>query len=623
MSSSDKEKLSFHDDTSIDCAICLEPLLDDNNNGNIGNGNYDGDDDGGAVIKLACGHVYHFDCLVQQLQTAQPKANGRRLLFRGCQCALCGKICDDHPRLTGKIVRSTDRLRKEVDQLLKEQLKEELPDIYRLAQEQGSDAMALLLEEGRRKYAFYLCAHCDKPYFGGTVECAEDMLHDIDQQAKGNSSIDERLCPGCAPQTQIICHDPVDHGRYLIWKCRYCCQPASHLCYGNVHFCDDCHTRNSARVREANVNGRSLGARPPPLQPQSCPGGDRCNFPKPRGITVNDSNGPVFHKNGSTIECEQVYFCALCDSSGRRHWSWQHDNLNLRPGSANLIRNPSGAEGLAGWQHYSRRSRASMWEVEQSELPVNADTITNFVSSFQPCIMSQTIDLDDIMNVTGPTTIHIEASAKYTGRSDCPSVFAMQAFVSADKPDSQDASQPAILHRESTPTLEAPPGDYWERAVVDLQIEYWKNHADVQRSNSRPRFLTVVVIGKDLRFWQGRFGSKVADISVRIIGSPQDLEMILSPDASSGAPSWVSQRVDNTGAHLEPELRRRARHNDAQGNMNEDTINNQGRPVLPVDVDMSAAGRDGGELRQYTAGRLIWEVFLPVACLVLFLWLNR
>ena len=660
----EKGTASFDHDAPADCAICLEPLSlcdgggggDGNSNNNIyeGGGNGSGNDDN-SVIRLSCGHVYHFGCILQQIQTSQPQP-GRRLLFRGCQCALCGAVCDDHPRLSSSSEtigrsgggdnaqrRSTDRLRKQVDELLIEQLKEEQSDVFRVAQEQGDAAIASLLEEGRRRYAFYLCGHCDKPYFGGTVDCAEDMMvrveEDENSQRTTPLSADEKLCPSCAPQTQVVCHNPIEHGRYLLWKCRYCCQPATHLCYGSVHFCQSCHGRNSARVAEFSSSGdRTLGARPPPLKPLPCPGVDQCGFPKPHstnGRTGGDSDDNCCHKNGSTIECEQVYYCALCDSSGRRnHGSLHHDGLVIRPGSQNLVRNPSGAEGLAGWQQSPRAGAASMWKVEQSELPLNESTTTNFVSSFQPCIMSQVIDLDEILNVDVPTSVQIEFAARYTGRSDCPSVFAMQAVVVADQNSSNPNGQPLILHHKSTPTLQSPPGDYWERTVLDLDIQYWNpnaNEASIQ--SRRPRFLKVFVMGKDSRFWQGRFGSKVADISVRIIGSPEELGSIISSSVSNTSLSASADRTIDNGrgatTQHEPALRRRARRQQNDAPRTHGTSNNNGmgsngsQRVRDAYAGTTAVDIDGQRHRHYSPQRFLLEVLVPAVCFVAFLWLSQ
>jgi hypothetical protein len=141
---------------------------------------------------------------------------------------------------------------------------------------------------------------------------------------------------------------------------------------------------------------------------------------------------------------------------------------------------------------------------------------TNFVSSFMPCIMCQTLDLSQLVrsnnNDTIPSSTRLEVSARYMGRTDCPSVFRLEAILLNENQQT--------LQRLSTPNLEAPP-DYWERASLILE------GVSMADDDAGARYLSVVVIGKDTRFWQGPFGSKVADCSVRILGEPAEVAQLL------------------------------------------------------------------------------------------------
>ena len=110
-------------DTSIDCAICLEPLLVVD----VDDSDYENDDEKPPppkkVITLGCGHRWHLDCIRKQLEIARPLSTNRRLLFSGCQCAKCGTICD-HDELDD-LTRSTDSLRDKVNRLVLEQLQQQ------------------------------------------------------------------------------------------------------------------------------------------------------------------------------------------------------------------------------------------------------------------------------------------------------------------------------------------------------------------------------------------------------------------------------------------------------------------------------------------------------------------
>jgi hypothetical protein len=82
---------------------------------------------------------------------------------------------------------------------------------------------------------------------------------------------------------------------------------------------------------------------------------------------------------------------------------------------------------------------------------------------------------------------------------------------------------PQIVERKATENLEPPP-DYWERACLELEL---LPHQLQQQQNGQSLMLQIIVMGKDQRFWQGLYGSKVTNISVRILGSPEELNDIL------------------------------------------------------------------------------------------------
>lgn len=577
---------TIFEDTSTDCAICLDSLLEDS---------------GRRVITLpTCGHKWHYDCIVQQLQTAQPTTK-QRLLFTGCQCAKCGSICD-HPDLRD-LTRTTDVLRERVDRLLEEQLALDAPDLWRQHQV-GDDGLSssrkALLDHARRKYAFYLCSHCREPYFGGTVECADQAV-----LVEGEEQLEERLCVACAPQSQVTCRNPLEHRGHLVWKCRYCCRPSTHLCYGNVHFCDDCHARNSQRVRQSQLQlqgqssrNRRSAVRPPPLSPIPCPGDD-CPYPKPSAEDEGGSSSSrrkSHHSNGPTSKSEQVYGCAWCQSTSNVEAS-----IVEEPGSANLLFNPSGQFQLQGW--HQRNPRMS-WTVETSEHPVNATTLTNFVSSYAPCVMEQVLDLSTIFTTIptdGSSSLTLEVSARYMGRTDCPSIFCLKAelFDAQRRPIPPQEQQATT----ATPVLEAPP-DHWERARLTIPLV-----AAVHDTNAR--YLSVVVVGKDLRFWQGRFGSKVTELSVRLLGPPEQVTAILRPEYFPQA-----QDTTTTTAPPPPTVTR----NRATAATRRDSA---------VDRHRELEGRGGCDVEPHPRRQLsptlvvLRDGLLPLVCLLALAWLLR
>jgi hypothetical protein len=214
------------------------------------------------------------------------------------------------------------------------------------------------------------------------------------------------------------------------------------------------------------------------------------------------------------------------------------------------------------------------WKVEHSDLPPSPDSSTNFVSGHNWCIMTQSVLLHQW--VVDPSQVRIEVSAKYMGRTDCPSVFRLECIL-------LDGMRRPI-RRETTRQLEAPP-DFWERASLVLEPTPDTNQ------------VLIVVHGKDTRFWQGNFGSKVANCSVRVLGTSEELTTVLRN------PIIPPQ----TGR---PPLRPQDAHN-------------RGVVVLR---GVEAGVGDGRQARQRLepdAARraLFYDMILPIVCFVLFAWL--
>jgi len=620
-SSSSSTPGSFVDE-SIECAICYDPL------------------EAKPIVTLHCGHKWHLECIVQQIKIGSMTASNddKRLLFNGCQCGKCGSIFGevDHPDLPKDLIRSTDKLRSKVNALIDEHnLLEGLPPtgvvLSNHSDGSGKQPQRVdLYKEARRKYAFYLCSHCKDPYFGGTIECADEVRSPAASSSSGEGAArglpEPRLCPACAPQSQTICRNPSEHGRYLIWKCRYCCKPSTTVCYGNVHFCDDCHAKNSIAN---SVGGPFVEALP-------CPG-NSCGYPKPSEgsdrNSVNNNNRSSsqhhrsgFHSNGPSQDCEQVYSCVLCDSTGgtandANSSNSHHDPLAIEAGSRNFVVNPSGEEGLKGWQQLNPRKS---WEVELQEdhedqmIPPLLQTpvlrrnheegnhhrppiTTNFVSSFMDCAMQQTVDLSEVLRLGNnnnegrpPGVVRIEVSARYTGRTDCPSVFALQAILSDGNPAAQrrrNTNNNNHQRRMSSGTLEAPPGVYWERTSLEFVVD------TTQMEWNRP-MVTVAVFGKDMRCWRGNYGSKVADVTIRVVGGTlEEIDALVKP------PEEVHGSLGEIGGGEDNNTSEAARENDGG---------------VPSATDRS---RSGTSTPPRTKPALLWMLEAAVVSGVLLSWL--
>lgn len=141
--------------------------------------------------------------------------------------------------------------------------------------------------------------------------------------------------------------------------------------------------------------------------------------------------------------------------------------------------------------------------------------------------MNQTVDLtkvlrlgNDASNTDIPSVVRVEVSARYTGRTDCPSMFQLYAVLEEGDPSVPLVQGDPRRQLRLTGALEAPPGGYWERASLELEVDTtWK----------RP-LMIVLVGGRDGRGWAGNYGSKVADITVRVVGlAPEEMEALVIP----------------------------------------------------------------------------------------------
>ena len=110
--------------------------------------------------------------------------------------------------------------------------------------------------------AFYECFDCKKPYFGGMVDCQQQL--DQEESAKK----EHLRCKDCQLKAygagQSHCEK---HGKAQIdWKCNYCCSVALFHCFGTTYFCKRCHDRypNNLVVEDCGGIDCPLGVPHPP-----------------------------------------------------------------------------------------------------------------------------------------------------------------------------------------------------------------------------------------------------------------------------------------------------------------------------------------------------------------------
>ncbi|CAN8074529.1 unnamed protein product [Agarophyton chilense] len=168
--------------------------------------------------------------------------------------------------------------------------------------------------------------------------------------------------------------------------------------------------------------------------------------------------------------------------------------------------------------------------------------------------MVQVVDLRQF--VRDPSQVIVQFSARFMARTDCPSEFRLEAAMYSEQAQE-------LNYMSTGEPLEAP-ADYWDEArLLSNPVE-------------NACFALLAISGKDRRFWNGLYGSKVAECCVRVVvdGSTVDEgEMLL--DTARAGPGEVplpnlrdfhhvvaafADRMDGAdGAPVLPHRRRRQR----------------------------------------------------------------
>ena len=87
------------------------------------------------------------------------------------------------------------------------------------------------------KSAFYQCNDCQKPFYGGQIDCERDLSNEATMRKE------DLICNDCRIKKvgggQMNC---AIHGHeFITWKCYKCCKEAQYLCFGYMHLCEKHH----------------------------------------------------------------------------------------------------------------------------------------------------------------------------------------------------------------------------------------------------------------------------------------------------------------------------------------------------------------------------------------------
>ncbi|GMH35470.1 hypothetical protein BSKO_03338 [Bryopsis sp. KO-2023] len=258
---------SAESDGTMDCQICWEALRS------------------GPCVQIACGHIFHLSCARERIVQGFP---GPEISFNFMCCPLCGSreghsggaqtstgaVAMDHCMLALEIKPALE-LRNDVAKLAKKRLKLS-GELRRQAELQpGGEYEGRPVDYALRKYLYFQCHRCKKPYFGGERVCQNG------QRNQQEFKVEDLVCGGCAA---LASGNKCEiHGTSGIeWKCRFCCSVALWFCWGTTHMCDKCHslcaTTGPRKIGCRSVESCPLGIKHPPPGEEFCLGCSLCRF---------------------------------------------------------------------------------------------------------------------------------------------------------------------------------------------------------------------------------------------------------------------------------------------------------------------------------------------------------
>ena len=191
------------------------------------------------VVQLACNHLLHQHCIMASLNS---RWIGPRITFKFALCPSCSEWAfTPHNREILAKVQLYKALFDDVADKAVKRLKHE-----------GEDKDPRILDPTNKHYynqpqkfamdrlCYYECFKCKKPYFGGKKDCARN-----DDGKKFDPT--ELVCPSCVAESMPGTANCGKHGTdFIEFKCKFCCNIAAWFCWGNTHFCEDCHTKQNA-----------------------------------------------------------------------------------------------------------------------------------------------------------------------------------------------------------------------------------------------------------------------------------------------------------------------------------------------------------------------------------------
>lgn len=192
------------------------------------------------VVLLSCNHFIHLKCIETRLKK---KWIGPKITFNYALCSQCNKWmdCPSNPEIQA-MINESKQLYDSMCKMAMERMKfENLFKDTRLT-DPNSQWYKKELEFALHKISYYMCYECKKPYFAGMRECRGGPNEDNNPNREYDPK--DLICGAHVSGNIPGITDCKLHGKEFIeYKCKFCCNIACWFCWGNTHFCEDCHAR--------------------------------------------------------------------------------------------------------------------------------------------------------------------------------------------------------------------------------------------------------------------------------------------------------------------------------------------------------------------------------------------
>ena len=212
-------------------------------------------------VKLSCGHTFHSNCVLQLLQH---RWNTLKISFAFMACPTCKQQITHTscPQINAELAKLSE-LRDNLEEMALEVAHNQGLHLSERLTTAGDPYEGDLKGLALHSCAFYECHDCKKPYFGGMIDCQQQLGQEE------NTKKENLRCKDCQLKAygagQSICEK---HGKaHIDWKCNYCCSVALYHCFGTTYFCKRCHDQRYPRnlvIENCNGHDCPLGVHHPP-----------------------------------------------------------------------------------------------------------------------------------------------------------------------------------------------------------------------------------------------------------------------------------------------------------------------------------------------------------------------